>query len=261
MPLIAAEVSTASVLLTPFRTQNVPPPMASHILPIPYQNGTQTFYDTHTLPLSPIHVSFFPHKDIMLLLWESGYHEIIDLQTRLGPGKEKVMDPVTKYFVPEDVNGSKVYKQAVPYSQGADFVSFALLQASNDRDRVTLVTVSSDDTALPKLDIDMPGCNGRLLYGTAHVVWQSSSGEVHSSKRVLLVLATTADLCAQLKQHLEKRRFPVNSANFVLRRNMFLFLCLQLTGKALNDRYILVFRRQGSFTQPLGHKPGYSLRM
>ncbi|KAH6910413.1 pol II transcription elongation factor [Coprinopsis sp. MPI-PUGE-AT-0042] len=87
---LVAVLDGPKVLLTPFRTQNVPPPMSSHQLHINISapsNGSP--YKTKV----PIHVAFSRAGDGMALLWEDGYSQLWSLNTRLGPGPGKVMNP------------------------------------------------------------------------------------------------------------------------------------------------------------------------
>jgi len=117
----------------------------------------------------------------MLSLWESGYYELTDLRTRLGPGKGKVMDPQTQCFNSKSPSSEAwVYKQAAPYYSDTETLSFAFLLSNDDRDRVVLLSGVDESSAI---DIDMPGLNGRLLYGDGHLGWQSSSGEIFSIDR------------------------------------------------------------------------------
>ncbi|KAF8633329.1 hypothetical protein AX17_004501 [Amanita inopinata Kibby_2008] len=81
----------ATILLTPFRTQNVPPPMSSHQL---HLNPDLSAVPIVCKSLTPMHVSFSSEGNSLVILWESGYVECWNLRTRLGPGPEKVMDPI-----------------------------------------------------------------------------------------------------------------------------------------------------------------------
>ncbi|TCD69585.1 hypothetical protein EIP91_007007 [Steccherinum ochraceum] len=199
-----AVLDGASILLTPFRTQNAPPPMSSHSLTIP-NRGSPASYDFRTKPLPPTHISFFSHKDLMLSLWESGYHEMTELMTRLGPGKGKIMEPVTRCFAPQPDWKGWISKQALSIDSDG---SFALLQSSESRDRVVFVTpsVRVEDTSRHAA---MPGLNGRLVYGDGHVAWQSPDGEIfpidiHSGDKVLS--GSFSEFC------FESQRVEVSSA-------------------------------------------------
>ncbi|KAH8994552.1 Elongator complex protein 1 [Lactarius akahatsu] len=83
-----AVVDGSSVLLTPFRMQNVPPPMSSHRLTLrPSPSAPQRTLST------PSHLSFSSSEDILAVLWETGYVELWDLCTRLEFGRGPVMTP------------------------------------------------------------------------------------------------------------------------------------------------------------------------
>ena len=78
----------ASILLTPFRMQNVPPPMSSHTLTLrPSPSAPQRTLST------PSYISFSPSEDILAVLWETGYVELWNLCTRLEFGRGPVMTP------------------------------------------------------------------------------------------------------------------------------------------------------------------------
>ncbi|KAA1476949.1 Elongator complex protein 1 [Dentipellis sp. KUC8613] len=88
-----AVVDGVSILLTPFRTQNVPPPMAAHTLTISPPPIIATPSTVSSRALAPIHMSFSPVSDVLAILWESGKIDLWDLHTRLGPGRGKVIEP------------------------------------------------------------------------------------------------------------------------------------------------------------------------
>ncbi|KAH9022450.1 IkappaB kinase complex IKAP component [Lactarius hengduanensis] len=83
-----AVVDGSSVLLTPFRMQNVPPPMSSHRLTLrPSPSAPQRTLST------PSHLSLSSSEDILAVLWETGYVELWNLCTRLEFGRGPVMTP------------------------------------------------------------------------------------------------------------------------------------------------------------------------
>lgn len=83
-----AVVDGSSILLTPFRMQNVPPPMSSHRLTLcPSPSAPQRTLST------PSHLSFSSSEDILAVLWETGYVELWNLCTRLESGRGPVMTP------------------------------------------------------------------------------------------------------------------------------------------------------------------------
>ncbi|KAH9042892.1 IkappaB kinase complex IKAP component [Lactarius deliciosus] len=83
-----AVVDGSSVLLTPFRMQNVPPPMSSHRLTFrPSPSAPQGTMST------PSHLSFSSSEDILAVIWETGYVELWNLCTPLEFGRGPVMTP------------------------------------------------------------------------------------------------------------------------------------------------------------------------
>src|SRR5258707_14544479 len=87
----ASDPNLAVILLTPFRSQNVPPPMSSHQLSIFPEQSTSCSMATVT---TPIYISFSSEDDTLGVLWEHGYVELWSLKIRLAPGNTKIMDPL-----------------------------------------------------------------------------------------------------------------------------------------------------------------------
>ena len=67
-----AVVDGKNLLITPFRTQNTPPPMASY---------------TITLPATPIHVAMSDTTDSLSILYRNGLVQVWDLNTRVPDRK------------------------------------------------------------------------------------------------------------------------------------------------------------------------------
>ncbi|KAG9312244.1 IKI3 family-domain-containing protein [Chiua virens] len=78
------------VLLTPFRTQNVPPPMSTHQLKTSVSGSSG---DCSKLSRTPVHISLSPCNDLLAAVWQNGRVSVWSLRTRIGPGKGKAMDP------------------------------------------------------------------------------------------------------------------------------------------------------------------------
>ncbi|KAI0253762.1 IKI3 family-domain-containing protein [Lactifluus subvellereus] len=83
-----AVVDGSSILLTPFRMQNVPPPMSSHRLTL-RPSPSAPFRTLST----PCHLAFSPTEDTLALLWETGYVELWNLHTRLEFGRGSIITP------------------------------------------------------------------------------------------------------------------------------------------------------------------------
>ncbi|KZV69787.1 IkappaB kinase complex, IKAP component [Peniophora sp. CONT] len=78
-----AVLDGSDVLLTPFRTSNIPPPMSAHRLSLP-----------HRAP--PAHLSLSLSSDLLGLLWDDGKVLVYDLNTRIkvARGEVDAMQPV-----------------------------------------------------------------------------------------------------------------------------------------------------------------------
>lgn len=157
--------TSATILLTPFRTQNVPPPMSSYQLSLSSSPSAPT----------PIYASFSSLDDTLAILYESGKIESWALHTRLGPGRGKVMDPIQTWtgVVPED-NGYS-YRQVIIC--GSQLVVLGSGKTRNDILTLLNVRKGKGETT----SIEMPGRNGRLLASDYRsdrdtVVWQASNG-------------------------------------------------------------------------------------
>lgn len=84
-----AVLDGSTILLTPFRVQNVPPPMSSYQLVLASPPSASDFINMKT----PIHISLSSQDDILAVLWESGYLELWSLNTRIGSNSGPVMAP------------------------------------------------------------------------------------------------------------------------------------------------------------------------
>jgi IKI3 family len=153
----------ASILLTPFRTQNVPPPMSSYQLSLP---------DHRT----PIHISFSRDRDVLAVLWDSGSIELWALHTRIGPGQGKVMDP-QKVF--SGAVKDAEFRQVVSWSGGEkEEIKLAILGSERCGMDVIVFMKFGDDGKVEtdRKTMKMSGRNGRLVEYDHGVVWQARDG-------------------------------------------------------------------------------------
>jgi elongator complex protein 1 len=104
------------LLITPFRTQNTPPPMSSY---------------TISLPSTPVHVSVSNDEDALAVLLRDGRVQLWDLHTRLpGPkgsklrGGGKVAEPVLRWEKRLEMEG-KVVKQVGLGEEGVAVLSWS----------------------------------------------------------------------------------------------------------------------------------------
>lgn len=200
-----------SILLTPFRTQNVPPPMASHIFTLP-SSSTPTSEVKVARNGVPIHASFSPSRDLLAVLQESGYIQLFDLHTRIGPGRGKVMEPTIVWegsaAVEADLSSAtpQSHRQIAVLQKGgddgaeSDTVLLAVLASrlQEDAHDVICVVLLNADGVVGKYRMVMPSSNGRLLAADQDIVWQAFDGQisvVEQESRELLPRAQLPEFC------------------------------------------------------------------
>ncbi|KAL1945489.1 hypothetical protein VTO73DRAFT_2340 [Trametes versicolor] len=170
-----AVIDGTNVLLTPFRSQNVPPPLASHTLALQLPPTLQPTLPQRT-PV-PIHAAFSSARDLLAVLWEAGILQVYDLQTRLGPGRGKVVDPV---LVWSGSLGPKSYRQVAFAANGADAdFRLAVLGSDPGGDAVDVVSVLdiSGNEVVQTTDVAFVAHNGRLM-SSSNIAWEAPDGEV-----------------------------------------------------------------------------------
>ena len=97
------ELTLARLLVTPFRTQNTPPPMSSYVI---------------NLPSTPVNVSCSTTDDSVGVLFDNGVVQVYDLNTKIPDPKSgsklrgggKVADPQLRWearLAPEGVSAAK----------------------------------------------------------------------------------------------------------------------------------------------------------
>ncbi|CAL1711610.1 unnamed protein product [Somion occarium] len=194
-----AVLDGASILLTPFRPQNVPPPMSAYQLALSSSSSSSGSSKTsHTVP---IHVSFSPRKDVLTVLQESGYLEVIDLHTRLGPGRGKVMDHAHLWAGAVAVNDSSTaYRQVIQWAQECDASDIIRLAAlgSDTNDFISVLTLAGSEVN-ERYDVGLPERNGRLLYTDQSLSWQGPDGQIYDydiSEKTFLPSAKLPDFCS-----------------------------------------------------------------
>ncbi|KAF8885990.1 IKI3 family-domain-containing protein [Infundibulicybe gibba] len=159
-PFVAIEATQrlwdgcTNILLTPFRTQNVPPPMSS------FQLSIKPALSLPQSRLCSIHSSFSAERDMAALLWESGYVELWKLETRLGPGRGKVMNPTRAWA------GLFGERLSVEYRQ----IALWAPQSTGDGER----------SWSPWLRMIEVARNSRLVAADNKFVWQSPDGKLHT---------------------------------------------------------------------------------
>ncbi|TBU27865.1 IkappaB kinase complex IKAP component [Dichomitus squalens] len=172
-----AVVDGASLLLTPFRTQNVPPPMSAHSLSLRFP--TSSLPGILKRSPTPIHAAFASSRDLLAVLWEPGVLEVYDLKTRLGAGRGKVMDPVSLWAGPVRGDGSSNSHRQVVFDHSADSetaVRLAVLGSGSASDVVTILELQSSESRTA--EVLLPTHNGRLVAGQG-IFWEAPDGQLH----------------------------------------------------------------------------------
>ncbi|KAF9012601.1 IKI3 family-domain-containing protein [Cyathus striatus] len=164
---LVAVFDGAKILLTPFRTQNVPPPMSSFQLSVSPDTSAP-------LVKTPAYASFSVEHDTLCILWESGYVELWALHTRLGPGAGKVMAPIKFWsgFVHED--RTICWHQVAILSHG-DVWTVLALGFGKLTDVASMLSIEGGKSNCESYNL--PFRNGRVLLGTP-LVYQSQNGEL-----------------------------------------------------------------------------------
>lgn len=121
------------------------------------------------------------------MLLESGYVKLFNLNTRIGPGRGKVMDPVEIWcgsVISEKTHrGTLEPRQVVILNASEDRVfQVAVLSTASDTtgsDFISVVTIKAQEV-LEYFDIPMPAPNGRLASADESLVWQAPDGGLHT---------------------------------------------------------------------------------
>ncbi|KAI0828044.1 IkappaB kinase complex IKAP component [Trametes gibbosa] len=173
-----AVIDGANILLTPFRSQNVPPPMASYILAVQVPVELQPVQPGCT----PIHAAFASTGDLLAVLWESGLLQIFNLKTRLEPGRGKVMDPVLLWTGSLEPKG---YRQVTFARHAAkEGMRLAILGSNpggDARDIVTILDVAHEE--MEKIDVAFVSHNGRLIPSQG-IVWEAPDGRIFQADTI-----------------------------------------------------------------------------
>jgi len=163
----------AKLLLTPFRSQNVPPPMSSFQLPLSPDISSKV----HTPTKTPIYVTFCPTNDAMAILWEHGFVELWDLKTRLLPGPGKIMDPSKVWSGSISDKPDLLWKQLAVAYNGSYTITTLGTGSGVQKDLVSVIRIN-DGNAVSKIIISLPYRNCRLLLGAVPNTYQGPDGEI-----------------------------------------------------------------------------------
>ena len=160
MPFHAHAEHTANILLTPFRTQNVPPPMSSHKLALQPALGP------------PVHVAFGHVGDVLGVLYANGLVELWDLHTRTTVGRGKPMVP--EKIASHEVKGGHDWRQIAIVQDGASTTVCCLGTAEDGQDIVVCLDLKGQ-----KHSAIAPGRHGRLLSSGSAATWQAADGKLY----------------------------------------------------------------------------------
>ena len=130
----------------------------------------------------PIHVSFSPSQDILVALWETGYLELTDLRTRIGPGRGKVMDPLPLW---RGLAGETVleHRQILSLAHVEGALKVVVLGTSLEEESSDIATLLSiTEGVVERTSVKLPQRNGRLIPSDEHIWWQSPSGEIQKGR-------------------------------------------------------------------------------
>ncbi|KAG2015494.1 pol II transcription elongation factor [Coprinopsis cinerea AmutBmut pab1-1] len=168
----------AQILLTPFRTQNVPPPMSSYQLPV---NLSTPFNKSSFKVKTPVYTSFSQDGDAMSMLWEDGYLQLWSLNTRLGPGPGKVMDPKMLWEgtvpVTEESRWRQVSLQCSNQESGSWTIGVVGDHLSGQDDAFVGLQLENGKVAKSDL-VTLPSRNCRIIATGAKLFFETPTGKV-----------------------------------------------------------------------------------
>lgn len=165
----------ATILLTPFRVQNVPPPMASCQLTLSFSTSPAA-HNWRT----PIHAAFCSVSDVLAVLWESGDVELWSLNTHLGGGREEVMNPSRTWAGRLDDDTATGCRQIMLFGSGVAGVAstVVVLGSGRQNDVVTMLELQ-DQKLVSSRDIQLPVANCRLIStGEQGIIYEGPSGKI-----------------------------------------------------------------------------------
>ncbi|WWC91266.1 uncharacterized protein L201_006209 [Kwoniella dendrophila CBS 6074] len=164
-----AVVDGQKLLITPFRTQNTPPPMSSYHL---------------DLPSVPVHVSLSDITDSLALLFSDGLVQVWDLSTRLPDPKSgsrlrgggKVAEPKLRYSSTIKAEGKRLVKQLAIGPNGKVAVLSWIEKDGSSACKIDVI----DEKDQPEV-IDLEGDVERLLWaGEGGLLALSAEGQLTS---------------------------------------------------------------------------------
>ena len=135
----------------------------------------------------PIHTAFASGTNLLAVLWEPGILEVFDLKTRLGPGRGKVIDPVSVWSgtVGEGAGGNYrqvVFDQTVLEDNAMRLGILGSKSSNGDlTDAVLIVDILGGERK--STEVALPAHNGRLVPAQG-IFWESPDGHLFEGERI-----------------------------------------------------------------------------
>ena len=144
---------------------------------------------------APIHAAFASVADLLAVLWEPGILNVFDLKTRLGPGRGKVIDPVSVWSGTVGEGSSGSYRQVI-FDQAIredNTIRLGVLGSRSSSGRLTdtVFIVDIVDGETMTAEVALPAHNGRLVPAQG-IFWESpdrhlyEGGSIYARPRILL---------------------------------------------------------------------------
>ena len=152
----------------------------------------------------------------MAALWETGYVELTDLRTRIGPGRGKVMDPVKLWagYVGGDedaISGTSEYRQIqildshINSSDEEPITLTALGSASSPDGKDSIMIVGVEHGIITKsASVNLPQRGGRIVPSENQIWWQSPDGELFTGTLSGSLVCDLLIYCVRLNMKLTK---------------------------------------------------------
>jgi hypothetical protein len=218
----------AQILLTPFRSQNVPPPMSSFQLSVSPASSSTSPSSTAQVP---VYATFCPEDDTLGILWEQGYVELWDLRTRLLPGPGKIMDP-SKLWAGNveqghDIRWRQLGVKLNDSTERAYTVTILGTRPLDSKDTLATVNIQGG-TSTASSSIQLPYRNCRLLTGSVADTYQGPDGEIFTCKefyyfwtlRILIVIVKIHKKTKSSPPSLVSRSFAYTSIGSLLHQRV-----------------------------------------
>ncbi|KAG8908640.1 hypothetical protein FRB99_004928 [Tulasnella sp. 403] len=165
-----AVVDGASLLITPFRVQNVPPPMSSYQIDRAFK---------HLSP--PVHVSAAANADALAVLYDDATVELWHLKTKHAIKDGKVAEPekIWSGEVPGNLAARQVVAWVDPEAPEEWFIALLGLPKDGKHD-VIVVCAMRDGDITDDYETTLPATGrGRMVYLIGgKLAWESVDGEV-----------------------------------------------------------------------------------